>query len=67
MGVVLATLAALGGALAVVVRQLRSAPLGYEDEQGFHLVQHIRGSGIRRHPKSIGAPPGSLKGAGARL
>ena len=65
MLLVLAILAAVTGALIVVARQLHKAPVGYEDEQGFHIVHRVRGSAIRRHPKPGEVTAGSLKSARA--
>jgi hypothetical protein len=51
-------------AIAVVGYCLRKAPVGYEDEQGFHIVPQIRGSAVvRRRLRPTQA--GSLKSARA--
>jgi hypothetical protein len=55
-------LAATGG-LAVVLTQLRKAPIAFEDADGFHIVQQVRGSGILRLRKSRELPTGALRGA----
>ena len=39
-------------ALVIVFVQLRKAPVGYEDNYGFHVVQRVKGSGVRRYRKS---------------
>lgn len=65
MMILVATIAAIAGALAIVLRQLWKAPLGYEDEQGFHAVRQIHGSAILRHRKPQDVTAGSLKGARA--
>jgi hypothetical protein len=63
--IILATVvAATAGGLALVVNQLRKAPVGYEDKEGFHLVRQVKGSAIvRRRSNELLA--GSLKGARA--
>jgi hypothetical protein len=64
MMLVFAIVAATSSAFAVVGYCLRKAPVGYEDEQGFHIVPQIRGSAVvRRRPQPTRA--GSLKGARA--
>ena len=63
MVLIVATLAAAVGLLAVVLNHLRKAPLGYEDEQGFHIVQQVKGSAILRYPKPRNVAAGSLKSA----
>jgi hypothetical protein len=65
MLVLAASIAAVATALSVVLFHLRRAPLGYEDETGFHIVQHVRGSAIRRHQRAKGRVAGALKGARA--
>ena len=59
------TVAAVGAALAWVLIHLGKAPLGYEDEAGFHVVQHVKASGIQRHRKHKGTIAGTLRGARA--
>jgi hypothetical protein len=36
-------LAGAGGSLALIARELRKAPEGYEDDHGFHTVHHEYG------------------------
>jgi len=55
-------LAATGG-LAVVLTQLRKAPIAFEDAGGFHIVQQVKGSGILRPRRSQQLPTGALHGA----
>lgn len=64
MILVVALIASVAGVLAIVLNQLRKAPLGYEDHEGFHVVQHLKASAILRHPKADAAA-GALKRARA--
>ena len=61
---IIAIMASLIGLLAMVVYSLWKAPLGYEDQTGFHVVQQIKSFGIirRRQPDTTAA---SLKKARA--
>ncbi|HJT81805.1 MAG TPA: hypothetical protein VJ719_11450, partial [Chthoniobacterales bacterium] len=63
--ILVAVIAGIAGALALVLHQLRKAPIGYEDEHGFHAVRQIHGSAILRNRKAQDVPAGSLKGARA--
>jgi hypothetical protein len=65
MVVIVAIIAGLAAALAIVLNQLRKAPMGYEDRAGFHVIQQLKGSAILRYHKSKGAPASSLKSAEA--
>ena len=64
MVLVLAITSALMSGLAAVVYHLWKAPVGYEDQTGFHLIHQIRGSAVVRHPRRD-ASAGSLKRARA--
>ena len=64
MVLTLAITAALGSGLAMVAYHLRKAPIGYEDESGFHIVPRVKGSAVVRHGRQH-APAGSLKSARA--
>ena len=63
--ILVALIAASASGLAIVLYQLRKAPLGYEDEQGFHIVRQVHGSAILRHRQLQDVSAGSLKGARA--
>ena len=65
MMILVAIVAAFASALAIVLYQLRKAPIGYEDEHGFHIVRQVHGSAILRHRKPQDVSAGSLKGARA--
>jgi hypothetical protein len=65
MILVVAILASLAGALAIVLNHLRKAPVGYEDHEGFHVVQHLKGSAILRYSKADAAAASALKRARA--
>ena len=64
MVITLAITAAIGSGLAVVAYYLRKAPVGYEDQSGFHIVPRVRGSAVVRHGRRH-AQAGSLKSARA--
>ncbi|MFL6514688.1 MAG: hypothetical protein ACJ8M1_06665 [Chthoniobacterales bacterium] len=63
MILLVAILTAATGGLAVVLTQLRKAPIAFEDARGFHIVQRVKGSGILRYRKSQDLPVGSFEGA----
>ena len=65
MMILVAIIAGIAGALALVLHQLRKAPIGYEDEHGFHAIRQLHGSAILRHRKPQDVAAGSLKGARA--
>jgi len=65
MILVVALIASVAGALAIVWSQLRKAPLGYEDHEGFHAVQHLKGAAFLRYPKADAAAASALKRARA--
>ena len=65
MVLILATLAVLAAGLAWAVNQLRKAPVGYEDEHGFHLVPQVKGSAILRRSRSKAAARAALEAARA--
>jgi hypothetical protein len=67
MVTIVTIVAAMTAGLAYVLNHLRNAPVGYEDAQGFHIVQQAKGSAILRHPRSKDVSAGSLKGARAHL
>ena len=52
MILIAAIIAGIIGALMIVLVQLRRAPVGYEDNEGFHVVLRVKGSGVRRYRKS---------------
>jgi hypothetical protein len=64
MLLVFAIIAGTGCAIAVIGYCLRNAPIGYEDELGFHTIPQIKGSGVVRHRRRH-APAGALKSASA--
>jgi hypothetical protein len=52
------------GALVIIVNGLRSAPEGYEDEHGFHVIRkRASGSAILRRKRASRPESGSLRGA----
>jgi len=63
MMLIVAITAAATSGLAVVLTQLRKAPIAFEDAHGFHIVQRVKGAGILRYRKSQDLPVGALKGA----
>ena len=63
--VIIAIMASLTGLLGMVVYSLWKAPLGYEDQTGFHVVQQIRSFGIIRRRQPDTAATASLKKARA--
>jgi hypothetical protein len=64
---IVAILTATAGALTLILHQLRKAPIGYEDHDGFHIVKQSKGSAILRYSKSKDVHAGSLKSARAHL
>jgi hypothetical protein len=65
MVLIVAIVAIGAAALALVVNNLRKAPVGYEDESGFHIVRQVKGSAVLRYPKPEDVAAGALKGARA--
>lgn len=65
MVLIVAIITGLLASLAMVLIHLRKAPIGYEDEAGFHIVQQLKGSAILRYGKSEDAATASLKRAKA--
>ena len=62
---IIAIMASLTGLLTMVVYSLWKAPLGYEDQTGFHVVQQTKSWGIIRHRQPETAAAASLKKARA--
>jgi hypothetical protein len=63
MLIIVATIAAVGVALAFVLQQLHKAPVGYEDELGFHIIRQVKGSAVTRYARAEETSAASLKGA----
>ena len=62
---IIAIMASLTGLLAMVVYSLWKAPLGYEDQTGFHAVQQKKSFGVIRHPQPDTTAAASLGNARA--
>jgi hypothetical protein len=58
--------ATLGAGLAFALHQLRKAPIGYEDADGFHIVREVKGSGVMRYGRTDSAYAAALKSARAQ-
>jgi hypothetical protein len=59
-----AIIAFTAGAVVIIANSLRKAPVGYEDEHGFHIIRQTKGSAILLRQKSTReANAGALKGA----
>ena len=65
MFAIAAITAAVTGGVGIIVHQLRKAPIGYEDAEGFHLVQQVKASGVRRYRRLDPATAAALKSARA--
>ena len=65
MILVAAIIAGIVGSLVVVIVQLCKSPVGYEDADGFHIVELLKCSAVIRRRKSNRAGAPSLKGAEA--
>jgi hypothetical protein len=63
MLIIVAITTAVGVALAFVLNQLHKAPVGYEDELGFHIIRQVKGSAVTRYSRTGDPSTASLKGA----
>ena len=63
MLITVAIITAVGVALAFVLNQLHKAPVGYEDDLGFHVIRHVKSSAVTRYPRTEATSTASLKGA----